>query len=181
MIPGEVPFDFHTIFIGIPAFLFLGMWILLGVRGYLEVTRRLAPMRRATANLRAALQHARDALPMSAELITLRDEAEELERVADLLDAEARHGLDYQIARRSEEQARTGPSMAEATHRLNSLVALFFPIATLSAVFGINLRHGLEIFDTNPTPIPFLSVLVAGLLIGFLLRAFVTRDDAAVD
>jgi hypothetical protein len=55
------------------------------------------------------------------------------------------------------------------------LVAFFFPIATLMAVFGANLRHGLERWDQSQSPLPLLAVLGAGLVSGIMLTAFVTR------
>ena len=61
-----------------------------------------------------------------------------------LLYNEARNSLDFSIARRGEEQARSSHRMAVSAHRLNLLAAFFFPIATLTALFGVNLRHGLE-------------------------------------
>jgi ABC-type polysaccharide/polyol phosphate export permease len=63
--------------------------------------------------------------------------------------------------------------MALSAHRLNSLVAFFFPIATLTAVFGVNLRHGLE--EAEP-PYPFLILIVAGLILGAILNSFISRS-----
>jgi hypothetical protein len=55
---------------------------------------------------------------------------------------------------------------------LNVLVAFFFPIATLTAIFGVNLRTGLE--EVAP-PFLFLAVIALGLVFGGVLTAFVTR------
>jgi Mg2+ and Co2+ transporter CorA len=84
--------------------------------------------------------------------------------------------LEYAVARRAEEQARSSHAMAVSAHRLNLLAAFFFPLATLAAVFGMNLPHGLE--NVSP-PIPFLATLGVGLVMGLFLRGLVTADRAA--
>jgi purine-cytosine permease-like protein len=60
--------------------------------------------------------------------------------------------------------------MAVSSHRLNMLVAFFFPIATLTAVFGANLSHPLERY--LPPPYAFFAVLAAGLLFGCVLAGY---------
>lgn len=70
------------------------------------------------------------------------------------------------------EQAAHGHRMALSAHRLNLLVAFFFPIATLSAIFGVNLAHG---YEQQFAPLPFLGVLLLGLGAGLLLKSFVTK------
>jgi hypothetical protein len=59
--------------------------------------------------------------------------------------------------------------------RLNLLAAFFFPIATLSAIFGANLKHGLE---QVTAPAAFLAVMATGLALGALLMKFVARVPA---
>jgi hypothetical protein len=66
--------------------------------------------------------------------------------------------------------------MAVSAHRLNLLAAFFFPIATLSAVFGVNLKHGLEDF---PPPLLFIGVIALSLVFGGILTAFVTQTPEA--
>ena len=65
--------------------------------------------------------------------------------------------------------------MATSAHRLNILAGFFFPIATLSAVFGVNLVHG---YEQKPGPGPFLTLVAAGLLAGFCLTMFLQRPAA---
>ncbi|MEZ6047017.1 MAG: CorA family divalent cation transporter [Planctomycetaceae bacterium] len=139
---------------------------------YFTTLGELAPLLRATRNLHHTLQDARQLLKEDRELIDYRDRAYTLERKADLLYQDSRNGLDYAIAKQHEEQAKNSEEMALAAHRLNVLAAFFFPIATLSAIFGVNLHHGYEEVDG---PIPFLIVLGIGLITGFLLKAYVTR------
>jgi hypothetical protein len=96
--------------------------------------------------------------------------------MSELLENDARQALNYLVAKRTEEQAESSHRMATAAHRLNVLAAFFFPLVTLSAIFGVNLVHGLE--TANP-PIPFFVVLAAGLMLGFVLKAFVTTNTKA--
>lgn len=128
-----------------------------------DILQLATPLQRAARNLHHALQEARDALPNVRELIDFRDKAYQLERNLDLLVADAKNALEYATARRSEEQAISGFKMAMETQRLNRLAAFFFPIATLSSIFGMNLLHG---YEAAPGPLPFLVVLGIGLGLG---------------
>ncbi|MBM3878186.1 MAG: hypothetical protein FJ387_00440 [Verrucomicrobia bacterium] len=139
---------------------------------YFAILKGLAPLHRATRNLYQVLQEARRLCPEDRQLIVWRDHAYELERTAELLDQETSHSLNYLVARRSEEQARASHRLAVSAHRLNLLAAFFFPIATLSAVFGVNLAHGLE---TVAAPLPFLGVLLIGLIAGAALLTFLQQ------
>lgn len=144
-------------------------------RDYFEVLTSLAPLVRAARNLCEVLHDARQAARDDRGLILLRDRGYALARHLELLNQEAKNTLDFVIARRSEEQAEASRHQARAAHRLNVMAALFFPIATLGAVFGMDLGHGLEAFDSANAPVPMLVVLGAGLVLGFLLTLFITR------
>jgi hypothetical protein len=146
-----------------------------GARDYFALLDRLNPLARAVRNMYDALQQARDAAGNDQRLIVARDQAYELVRRVELLHAEAKNGLDFAIAWQAEQQAESSYQMAVSTHRLNLLVAFFFPIATLMAVFGANLRHGLESWDQLRGPTPLLAVLAAGLVSGVILTGIVTR------
>ena len=140
---------------------------------YFEVLSELTPLGRAARNQSTVLQLARDQFPDARELINVRDRAYEIERNAELLQADSKSALDYLIAKQAEEQAQATYHMALASHRLNVLVAFFFPIATLSTVFGTNMVHGLE---TMAPPIPFFVTIAAGLLIGLILKIAITHE-----
>lgn len=142
---------------------------------YFAVLHAAAPLHRAARNMHAALQQARELAPDDRELILLRDQAGEIERGAELLQGDAKNGLDLTIARQAEEQARRGHEMAVSAHRLNLLVAVFFPIATLSAIFGMNLDHGLELAGN---PLAFWGVLAVGFVGGLLLTAVIASRPA---
>jgi Mg2+ and Co2+ transporter CorA len=102
-------------------------------------------------------------VPQDRELISCRNQADSIERAADLVYEDAEHGLQYAIAKQGEYQAA-------ATHRLNVMAALFLPLATIAAVFGMNLPHGFEQVDN---PMPFMLVLFAGMSMGIVVKAFI--------
>jgi hypothetical protein len=138
---------------------------------YFELLSELTALHRAARNQHAAFQEARQQID-SRDLINFRDRGYSIERLAELLQIDSKNALDLTIARRAEEQAKTGQHMALSAHRLNVLAAFFFPIATLCAVFGTNLQTGLE---TASPPIPFLATILAGLVVGAILKVLVTR------
>lgn len=142
-----------------------------GTQEYFDVIYRLDPIHRATRNLQNVLQEAREAIPEDRDIINFRDRAYQLDRTAELLERDARNGMELAIARQAEAQATHSFQMATSAHRLNVLAAFFFPIVTLCTIFGANLKHGLE---EKPGPIPLLAVLGLGLLMGFLLIGYVT-------
>jgi hypothetical protein len=144
-------------------------------RDFFELLDHLAPLARATRNMFDVLQQVRESLPTEREIIVLRDQAGDLMRRAELLREDSRNGLEFAIAWQAEQQAETSYQMSVAAHRLNLLVAFFFPIATLMAIFGTNLKTGLEKWNELAGPLPLFAVLAAGLLCGVILTGFVTR------
>jgi Mg2+ and Co2+ transporter CorA len=76
------------------------------------------------------------------------------------------------MARQSEEQARSSRRMSIAAHRLNVLAAIFFPVATLTTIFGVNMKHGLE---EAYWPIPFIVCATVGLAAGLVLSLMLQR------
>ncbi len=143
-----------------------------GAEDYFAVLEGLAPVHRTARHLYQTLQEARKIVPQDRDVINFRDRAYEVERTAELLYEETRNALDFTMARRAEEQASSGRRMALSAHRLNVLAAFFFPIATLSAIFGVNLEHG---FESVSAPLPFLGILGFGLVLGLILKSFVTE------
>jgi hypothetical protein len=141
---------------------------------YFTVLEGLAPLHRSVGNLHQVLQEARKMVPEDRNLINFRDQSYDLERTADLLYASAKNGLEFAIARRGEEEAASSKKMAIASHRLNVLVAFFFPLATLSGVFGVNFQSGLE--GLQP-PLPLALMVAIGLATGAALAFAVTRSN----
>lgn len=130
------------------------------------------PLARSCRNMHAALQQARDLVPEDPELICARDDAYAAERAAELLVADIRNGFDLHLARKTEQITRSGHAMAVAGHRLNTLAALFLPTTALAAVLGMNLPSGLE---TVGAPGPFLLAVLAGLVMGILVKSWMDR------
>ncbi|MDA0282342.1 MAG: hypothetical protein O3B13_08125 [Planctomycetota bacterium] len=138
---------------------------------YFKVISDLLPLYRSARNQYQALQAARQEIQDARDVIDLRDEAYEIERTAELLNADAKNALDFLIVCRAEEQAQVSYHIGVSSHRLNVLVAFFFPIATLSSIFGTNLLHG---YEQRNSPWLFLGMLATGLLFGLLLMLIIT-------
>jgi hypothetical protein len=140
--------------------------------------RELAPLHRAAGNMHDALQDARNMVREDEELLVCRDEAYHVFRAAQLLQADAKIGLDCAIARRAEEEAASSHRMALAGHRLNVLAAIFFPIATLASIFGMNLNHGL---GEQGDPTLFWGLVLGSVICGFFLRAAIVERPQRTD
>ena len=137
--------------------------------------RAIAPLHRATMNGHAAMQQAREMFSDDADLISLRDLAGETDLAAELLHADARHALDFAVARESESQTRAGHQLMQAGNRLSLIAAIFLPLTALAAAFGMNLTHGLE----GSPPAFFWLILAAGMVIGVILHAILSRTNLA--
>ena len=139
---------------------------------YFELLAMLGPIVHASKNLHLVLQEPRKLVAADRDIINLRDRAGNAERTGELLYQVTKNGLDYAVAKRGEEQARSSHQMLVAAHRLNMLVAFFFPVATLSALFGMNFKTGIE---GQYTPLPLFAVLGVGIVCGFLLKLAISR------
>ncbi|MEQ9319186.1 MAG: hypothetical protein RIF41_08495 [Polyangiaceae bacterium] len=128
---------------------------------HFRVLKRATPLRRAADNMRLALQAAREAVTDKV-VITLRDRASEIDRACELLVEDARHALDYAIAKQAEEQNRTSQELAESAQQLNRLMALFVPLTAATSLFSMKLDSGL---DTSSTAW-FWGVVGVGLALG---------------
>jgi hypothetical protein len=144
-------------------------------RDYFNLLNRLNPMVRTTRNLHKALQDAREAAPDDRQLLLWRDRAYAIARSAELLHNDAKNALDFAVAERAEQEAESNRRTEAAARRLNILAAFFFPLATLVAIFGMELRNGLEPWDEKYAPLPMLGILAAGLVLGAVLTLFITR------
>jgi hypothetical protein len=144
-------------------------------RQYFELLNRLNPLVRAARHLHETLQEAREAVPNDRQVLLWRDRAYTISRSAELLHNDAKNALDFAVAQRAEEEAEASRRALTAAHRLNILVACFFPIATMAAIFGVNLRHGLEDYDKLYAPYPLIAILGGGLLLGLILTTFINR------
>jgi hypothetical protein len=148
-----------------------------GVHELFAILEGMSPVHRTARNLHATLQDARQMIAGDRDLINFRDRAYEIERSAELLVGEVKNALDFAVAKRSEEQAAASHQMAIQSHRLNMLAAFFFPIATLMAIFGSELKHGLEQYFPDQR-VFFYLVLGAGLLLGVVLAGYLAVSGA---
>ena len=148
-----------------------------GAKEFFVVLQQVTPLKRTIRNMSAALQEARKAVPMDRELIDIRDDAVNLERAAELLNADAKNGMDFAMAREAEMQNEISNRMAMSAHKLNLFAAFFFPIATLCAIFGTNFTTGIE---GKYAPWSLVAVLSVGILLGIGLTIFVVfaRDKS---
>ena len=144
-------------------------------RDYFDLLNWLNPLVRAARNLHQTIQEAREAAPEDRSLILWRDRAYVISRSAELLHNDAKNALDFAVAQRAEEEAVSSRRAATAAHRLNILVACFFPIATLATIFGMELNNGLGDLDRQHAPLPMLAILAVGLLLGVVLMLFINR------
>lgn len=136
---------------------------------YFRILEALPALHHAAKNQHITLQAAREAVPEDRDIIDLRDWAYDIERSLDLLYEDARNALDFDIARKAEEEARLSMQELQMAHRLNVLAAIFFPITAIASIFGMNLPSGLE---NSPTWL-FWIVFVAGIGLGFWIREWV--------
>jgi hypothetical protein len=144
-------------------------------REYFQLLDRLQPMVRTTRNMQQTLQDAREAMPKDRQLLLWRDRAYAIARAAEQLHADAKNALDFAVAQRAEDEAESSRRVEAATHRLNVLAAMFFPVVTLAAIFGMEMPNGLEKFNASHGPLPMYAILGVGLILGLVLTAFVTR------
>ncbi len=139
---------------------------------FYQVLQEVAPILRSARHLHSTLQEAREAVPNDHDIIALRDAAGGVERTAELIQTDAKAGLDYTTAKRAEEQAESAEHIALSSHRLNLLVALFLPMSALGSIFGVNLAHGLE---NTGKPFLFWGFIAASFVFGYLVRATVAK------
>lgn len=133
-------------------------------RQYFEVMKHVTPLQRATRNMQAVMQEAREARPDERRLINFRDRAVELERAIELVAEDAKAGMEFSLAENTEEQSRFAHEATLEARKLNRLVATFFPLATMVAVFGMN-----PPLDVIHTP-GFWVVVAVGIAAGLVVR-----------
>lgn len=139
---------------------------------YLPLLEGLVPLVRSCRNLLDTLEEARKALPDERTLIDHRDRAYDISRQAELLYEDAKNSMEVAVIRRADEQASSTHKMTVAAHRLNMLAAMFFPFATLGAIFGTTLTDNWSWSHSAP---PFVLFLIIGLVAGIALAAVIAK------
>ena len=135
---------------------------------YHRVLEAIAPVMRSTRGLHRAMQQAREFVKSDRDLINLRDSAATVERTAELLLQDAQFGLNFTAAKQAEVQAQSALRMANTSHRLNVLAALFLPITAISGLLSMTIRA-----DIADTPTNFWLVAIIGVVIGVVMSRIV--------
>lgn len=139
-----------------------------------SVMQSIVPLHRAVLNLHGTMQSAREAVPEDANIISFRDRADDMHRAIELLHSDVQNAMSFAVARQAEVEARASNELARAGHRLNILAALFLPVTTLAAIFGMNLSHGL-----GEGAGLFWLIVVAGASVGLMIASTFITERAA--
>ena len=131
----------------------------------------LIPAHRSATHLYETLQTAREQSVDDKFLIAMRDDAYEMQRSFELLLADTRLALDFEITRHAETQALKSGEALEVQRRLNILAAVTFPIMAVATILGMNLTNGFE----GRSPLFFWCVFGTGALIGLSLKNWVVN------
>lgn len=138
---------------------------------FFNLLEKIAPVHRSVKNMSNTLQSARELV--GKEMIDYRDKAEELNRNFELLYIDSKNGLDYAVAKKTEEQSELQRKALLAGHRLNMIIALFLPITAAASLLGMNIPHGLE---KSPTWVYF-SIVATCAILGLFVRYLVSRKE----
>jgi len=140
-----------------------------------DLLEMLTPLVRSARNLHHALQAAREAVKGDAFILEMRDQAYEVERNFDLLQEDVRNAIQHRTAREAEEQAKLSRQALQASHRLNILAALFFPLTAVASLFGMNLAHGLN----EKSVVIFWLVFCVCVAMGIAMKSWVLANAKA--
>lgn len=135
---------------------------------YHKVLEAIAPVLRSSRGLHRALQQAREFVKADRDVINLRDQGASVERTAELLLQDAQFGLNFTVAKQAEAQAQSAKIMANTSHRLNVMAALFLPLTALTGLFSMYVRA-----DVADTPTNFWLIAAAGVIIGLVMSSLV--------
>jgi hypothetical protein len=135
---------------------------------YHKVLEAISPVLRSSRGLHRALQQAREFVKADRDLINLRDSAASIERNAELLLQDAQFGLNFTVAKQAEAQAQSAQRMANTSHRLNVLAALFLPLTALTGLFSMYVRA-----DIADTPANFWLIASTGVIVGLVISSIV--------
>lgn len=140
---------------------------------YFQILETLAPICRAAKNMMDTLQAAREGVPEDRDIIDLRDWANDVDRTLDLLYTDVKNALEFDLAKRAEEQSRLSLESVRTAQRLNLLAAMFLPLTALCSLFGMNLLNGLE-----HSPVAFWMILGLGIALGILTQRWILKPSA---
>jgi Mg2+ and Co2+ transporter CorA len=95
-------------------------------------------------------------------------------RNLELLSEDVRNAIQHRSARDAEAQAQLSRQALQASHRLNILAALFFPLTAVASLFGMNLTHGLD--EDKVTIFWVVAAVCSGL--GIAMKSWVLAKSA---
>ena len=143
------------------------------------ITERVGPVHRAIQQLYEVLQESRRAITDfegRAELQGPCDQASNLARATDQVLADTKNAMDFFAVKQTYIQSQVNRDQARAAFRLNILAALFLPVGTIAAVFGMNLQSGLEDYPSWIFWAIFIVGITAGIAIGSYVLNFKTQN-----
>jgi hypothetical protein len=146
----------------------------LDLNALFDLVETLTPLVRSARNLHQALQAAREGIKQDPLLIELRDLSYEPMRNLELLSEDARNAIHHRTAREAESQAQLSRQALLASHRLNILAALFFPLTAVGSLFGMNLNHGFN----QDLVVVFWAVTVVSIGLGIGMKSWVLARTA---
>ena len=129
------------------------------------------PVARAGRHLAQVICELRIALRDDLEILSIRDQAVNMERSGDLLLQDAKSSLDFSIAKNAAAQAKDAQKSAQEAQKLNRLAAFFFPLMTIAAVFGMNRPS--EIFANGG----IVGIVILGLILGLIVRSSLKKSE----
>lgn len=135
-----------------------------------NILHHSVPLCRSSRNMVAALEQVLEIDPNDRLIMGFRDRAKEIERAADLLNADGRMSLEFLRAELAEDYARAGARLNRIAYRLNLLAGFFLPMVALGGVFGMNVDL------PSWTKPMFWVILLAGLTVGGGLLYLVGRQ-----
>jgi len=100
----------------------------------------------------------------------LRDRAFELERAAELLQADARETLAFWQAEAAEQQARSSYRLGRILFKLNIVTGLFLPVVAFGGLLGMNVKIPIFLIDA------FWIIFAFALLTGAGLLWYISRE-----
>jgi len=135
-------------------------------KDFFQIRREISPIYRTTRHMSVTIERASELCADDRGLLICRNLASTVVRTAELLKEDATHSLEYFMAKQAESQAL-------ASHRLNLIAAIFFPILAFAAIFGMNLEHGFE----HESIWLFWLVVVIGIVTGLVMQSLIFKTN----
>lgn len=136
-----------------------------------NVIDEATPVARAGRHLAQVVGELRQCLSDDLEVLTIRDQAVNMERSGELLLQDAKSSLDFMVAKNAAAQAKDANRAAKEAQKLNRLAAFFFPLMTIAAVFGMNRPS--EILSNGG----IITIVILGLVLGAIVRSSLKKSE----